>query len=503
MLWNPSVANIGASGGYIYPVAGSAGFVQQSTGIPYHQGTPEVGNIPDFMRDYNTRDMLVTKIQEGRVNMMRTMFAYARQQAPWVVNDIKPTLKLDYKPNPRFYLKIKSNQGGTKSSTYAKSVFVVANPKDAKRLQVNDLIALNFAFVPPSKDANSVAIDYVESPPSGGKFVAKREPLTPLQEVSRVLEVDYLSGAVTVLRNVGNDTRTATRTGIAIDVRANATTDPGTNVINAADAFFVRIGNSLAAGTDDQMIYSRNPTWDYNTCQYFMRKWGSQDIESAIQKNFPGFDNTHQKNRRDTLEDFFEELEFAFLYSGRNEEYNAKGKWAGTLGGFFESVPLTNYVEMEEPNYAATGKMGDFTISRLNKILSDKFYYGAQEKILVCGERWHTAFSIMLNEKTNNLSQIVDRWDVRGLYFQCSNGGRLFVVPSDTLSLNGNNDIACLYDPETFRYGYLNGFDIDVVDPLPTTNIHEEEGEVFGVLTAKRTNPHSNYIFVLKPNNGG
>lgn len=502
-MWPPSQANIVNSGGYIYPASGSAGFVQQSTGIPYGHGVPQVGGIPGFMRDYNMRDMLVTKIREGRVNMMRTMYAYARMRGAWVVNDVKPSYKIDHKPHPRFYLKVKTNQGGTKSSTYAKSTFLLANPKDAKRLQVNDLIALNFAHVPASKDANSTALDYVESPPASGTFVSKRDPLIPLQEVCMVLEVDYLSGAVTVVRNVGNDGRTAARTGIAIDVRANNTTDPGANIVNASDAFFVRIGNTLSAGTDDQLTYNRYPTWDYNTCQYVMRKWSSQDIEENVFKRYPGFENTMQKNRLETLEDFFEELEFLYFYGGREEEYDANGRWKGKLGGFFEFVPLTNYVEMEEPNYADATKMGDFTIPRLNKLLSDKFYYGSQEKILVCGERWHTAFAVMINKMTQNIPQIVDRWDVRGLYFQCSNGGRIFVVNSDTLSLNGNNDIAALYDPETFQYGHLQNMDIDVVDPLPTTNIHEKEGEVFGVITAKRTNPNSNYIFVLKPNAGG
>jgi hypothetical protein len=498
----PAPINIVNSGGYVYPASGKAGFVQQPTGIPYHQGVPQVGNIPGFMRDYNMRDMLVTKVREGRV-MMRTLYAYARAKGAWVVSDVKASYKIDHKPHPRFYLKTKTNQGGTKGTTYAKSTFFLESPKDAKRLQVNDLIALNFAFVAANKDGNSETLDYVESPPSSGVYVAKRNPLKPTQEVCKVLEVDYLAGTVTVIRNIGNDTRTASRTGMAIDVKTTATTDPGANVVNASDAYFVRTGNTLAAGTDDQLTYNRYPTWDYNTCQYIMRKWSSQDIEENIYKRYPGMDNTMQKNRQDTLEDFFEELEFLYFYGGREEEYDAAGRWSGKLGGFFEFVPQSNYVEMEEPNYADATKMGDFTIPRLNKILGDKFYYGSQEKILVCGERWHTAFSIMLNKMTQAVPVIVDRWDVRGLYFQASNGGRIFVVNSDTLSLNGNADIACLYDPETFQYGHLQNMDIDIVDPLPSTNIHEKEGEVYGVVTAKRTNPNSNYVFVLKPNAGG
>ena len=110
---------------------------------------------------------------------------------------------------------------------------------------------------------------------------------------------------------------------------------------------------------------------------------------------------------------------------------------------------------------------------------------------------------MLFRSMTQNIPVIVDRWGVRGLYFQCSNGGRIMVVPSDTLSLNGNNDIAVLYDPETFQYGHLQNMDIQVVDPLPTNNIHEQEGEVYGVVTCKRTNPNSNYVFVLKPNAGG
>jgi hypothetical protein len=503
LLGNPTNALITSSGGYVYPAVGTAGFLQQSTNIPYFQGTPQVGNIAPFMRDYNMRDMLVKKIQEGRVNMMRVLLAQARMGGAWIVNDVKPTFKLDYKPTPRFYLKVKTNQGGTKTSTYTTSTFVLANAKDAKRLQIDDLIVLNFAYVNSTKDCNSVALDYTTASSTSVAYVPLRSPSYPIQEQCKVLEVDYTAGTVKVLRNIGNDARTAARQGMAIDVATNATTDPGVNIVYAQDAFFVRSGNTKAAGTDDQTIYNRVPTWDYNTCQYVMRKWGSQDIESAIYKAYPGFENTHQKNRVEMIEDLYEELEFMFLYGARNEDYDARGRWSGTMGGFFEFVPASNYIQMEEPDYTDPTKMGDFTINRLNQMLAGKFYYGSQSKILVCGERWHTAFSTMLNMKTSNLPFIVDRWDVKGFAFQSSNGGQIFVTPSDTLSLNGNNDIAILMDPETFQYGHLNGFDLNVVDPLPTNNIHEKEGEVYGVVTCKRSNPAANYVFTLKPNAGG
>ena len=500
---NPSTSVISSSGGFVYPTIGTPGFIQQSTNIPYYQGTPQVGNIPLFMRDYNWRDMMVKRIQEGRVNMVRVLLAYARGAGAWVVNDIKPTFKLDYKPTPRFYLKIKTNQGGTTTSTYITSTFLLANIKDSKRLQIDDLIALNFCYVPPTRDANSTTLPYAASSSTSAVYVPARNPLIPVQEICKILEVDYVTGAVKVLRNVGNDGRTAARQGMAITVQTNATTAPGTNTVNAADAFFVRMGNTKSAGTDDQTIYNRTPTWDYNTCQYIMRKWGSQDIESAIEKRYPGFENTHQKNRVEMIEDLYEEMEFMFLYGARDESYDARGRWSGTMGGFFEFVPLNNYIQMEEPDYTDPTKMGDFTINRFNKIMASMFYYGNQEKILICGERWHTAFSTMLNMKTSNLPFIVDRWDVKGFAFQSSNGGRLFITPSDTLSLNGNNDLAILYDPDTFQYGHLNGFDLNVVDPLPSTNIHEKEGEVYGVVTCKRSNPAANYVFVLKPNAGG
>ena len=501
MLFNPSNDVISQTGGYIYPAAGQAGFVQQSTGIPYQQGLLQLGNLPNFMRDYNWRDMMVTFIREGRANMTRALLAYARGNGAWVVNDVKPTIKVNHKPHPRFYLKAKVNQGGTKGSTYAKSTFILANPNDAKRLQPNDLINLNFAYVQADTDSDSVALDYVFS---GGSWVPKRDILKPTQETCLVLTVDKVTGAVEVARNQGNDSRTASRAGIAVTVQANDTSsDPGANVVNAADAFFVRSGNTLSANSDDQLTYSRFPTFDYNTCQYVMRKWSSGELESNIQRNYPGFENDQQRNRRDMLEDLAEEMEFLYFYSNRYEDYDANGKWRGRLGGLFEFIPSNNWHSMEEPDYTDITKMGDFTIPRINKFFTDKFYYGAQEKIMVCGERWHTAFSTMINRMTQNIPVIVDRWDVRGYYFQCSNGGRLFVMPSDTLSLNGNNDIAVLLDPDTFQYGHLQNMDLNVVDPLPQTNIHEREGEIYGVITARRTNASSNHVIVLNPNQGG
>ena len=134
------------SGGYIYPGTGKAGFIQQSSNIPYYQGHKDVTQIPAFQRTFNERDILVRKVREGRMPMMRVMLEAARMNAPYVTNDVRARYPVEHQPHPRFYLKVKANQGTTKSSTAKTGTFQLANVNDIKRLQTNDLCVLMCQF---------------------------------------------------------------------------------------------------------------------------------------------------------------------------------------------------------------------------------------------------------------------------------------------------------------------------------------------------------------------
>jgi len=498
--FNYAAPDVTGSGGFTPPTTGSGGMMNDSQGISYYQGASVISDIPDFQRDYNLRDELITRIEEGRFNMMRVLFDYAMENEAYVTDDVQARWYLDYKATPRFYLKTQANQGGTAGTdTYVTSTFVLDTIADAKRLQAGDLLTLMCCTVPTTRNANSVMLDYVATPSGGTVYEKENLVATPLFEAMRVNEVNYTTGAVVVERNVAGDGVSTDKTGIAFTVVADATTDPGANSIRHEDAFFIKMTRPLAEGKDDVTVWSSSNTWDYNYCQFIIRKWGTTDIQENVRRRGqPG--SQYAKNRFEALEQFFEEMEYYAMFGFRQSETTADNEWKGHAGGFFEHVPSGHYVALEEPDYNSNLRAGDFSIKKFNKFLTDKFYYGTQNKILLCGEKFHTAFSWMINNMTQNIPVIVDRWGVRGRQFDCSNGGSIFVVPSDTLSLNGLSHIAILMDPSTFRYGHLQNMDVTVVDPLPSTNIHRKSGEIYDVFTFKRVNPDANWVFIMQPN---
>lgn len=491
--------DITGSGGYIYPGSLAAGYNRSSQNIPYYQGPSIIADIPDYQRDYSIRDAIVHRIEEGRFNMMRVLFDYARRNSAYVVTDVQNRWFLEHKKTPRFYLKTMSSNGGTANTDYTVSTFILENPVDAKRLQSGDLLALMFSFVPTGRSAVGAVLDYAESPPSSGTYVKTFSASAPLPEVGRVIEVNYTTGAVVVTRNVHGDSTTTSYAGKGIDVVVNTTANPGTAIIRAEDAFFIKMTRPLAEGRDDVKVWSSSDTWDYNYCQYINRKWGTTDIrENIYQLGQPR--SPMARNKMEAVDQALEELEYYALFGFRHEGTDPDMRWIGHAGGFLEWVPSTHYETLQAPNYTDVTKMGDFTIPLWNKKFENKFYFGAQTKILLCGQDVHTAFSVMINRMTQNIPQIVTSWSVNGVSFRTSSGGTMIVVPSDTMSLNGMSHMAILLDPSTFQYGHLQNMDITIVDNLPSTNIHEKSGEIFGVFTFKRVNPDANWVFVLTPN---
>jgi hypothetical protein len=493
---NPTVIG---SGGFNFPGTGGSGFVNQPTAIAHTQGPSIVSDIPSFQRDYNLRDELIFRVEEGRFSMMRVLFDYARQGGAYVTNDVEPHWLLDYKPHPRFYLKQVNGQGGTAGTVYTTGTFILSDPMDAKRLQAGDFIALMNVNQSPSRDDNTINPTYVESPPGSGIFQLKPLPADPQPEVCEISDVNYTTGAISVKRNQGGEAQTAVRSGIAFNVVANGTGNPGANSIRAEDAFFMKMTKPMAEGRDDVMTWSRSHTWDYNYCQYIVRKWSAIDIqENVYRRGVPM--QMYAKNRMEAIEQAIEELEWYAWFGFRKESYDNENRWKGMAGGFFEAVPPSHYIAMQEPDYSSATKDGDFTIKKFNKIFEPFFYYGSQTKVVLCGAGWHTAFSWMINAKTNAVPTIQEGWTVKGKWFEISNGGYIYVVPSDTLSLNGMRNTAVVLDPATFRYGHLQNMDLTIVDPLPQTNIHEKSGEIYGVFTYQRRNFDANWVLMLQPN---
>ena len=482
-------------GGFTPPSAGAKGYFNEPLDVTHYQGPNIISDIPDFMRDYGQTMATLTRIKEGRFNMARMITDFSSQNG-LVVDDVTHTWYLDYAPIPRMYLKVKANQGYTAGSTAAKNTFVVDSLQDVKKLQKGDLIAVMCTVVPPSRDANSELLDYVSS---GGTYQLKNLETKPLPSVHRIEDVNYSTGQITTAANIGGDLQTTARQGVGFTVVASSTANPGANEIRQEDAFFIKMTRPMVEGMDDSTVWSRSITRDFNHCQYILRKWGVTDIQENIKRRGQP-QGQYAKNRMEAIEQYFEELEYYLLFGMRKEEWDASGRWKGHMGGFLESIALSHYEALQEPDYTSATKDGDFTIKKMNKKLENKFYMGDNTKILLCGQNVHTAYSWMFNKMTQNIPTIVDQWSVKGRLFETSSAGRMIIVPSDTMSLNGLSNMGILFDPSTFILGHLNNMPTQIVDPLPSTNIHEKSGEIFGVLTTKKVNFDANWVFVLQPN---
>jgi hypothetical protein len=167
----------------------------------------------------------------------------------------------------------------------------------------------------------------------------------------------------------------------------------------------------------------------------------------------------------------------------KTEVENGRRKWYA--GGILEFVPQENYIGYNDTL---------FNTKEFNTRIKDMFYFGSQTKLVLAGADFYTKFANMLDNKII-LPSTVNQWGVELVQFRTSNGGTLLFAPSDTLSLHGMSDFAIVIDPESFQYGHLQNMDIKTITPQ-TVNPHEMEGEIYGQITFKRTNPKAHWVFV-------
>ena len=168
----------------------------------------------------------------------------------------------------------------------------------------------------------------------------------------------------------------------------------------------------------------------------------------------------------------------------KTEIENGRRKWYA--GGILEFVPSSNWIAYNDTL---------FNTKEFNTQIKDMFYFGNQTKLVLAGADFYTKFSNMIDNKII-LPSATNSWGVELMKFNASNGGTLLFTPSDTLSLHGMSDYAIVIDPAHFQYGHLRNMDIKSIT-VNQTNPHEMEGEIYGQITFKRTNPQAHWVFVL------
>lgn len=441
--------------------------------ISYYAAQPIVDNIPSSFRTYDRRTAMLTKIGEGRANLMRLLLHYAKSNGAYVAHDVETRWGIEHERLARIYFSSDSTSSGSNTNDYIH----VLN-EEGRRIQAGDILNLMGFWVSPSRGLANVT----------GEDVNIKTSSYPVPEQIKVIE-NYGDGS-------GNVAGTASSTATKIKIRRNAggitpTGDAdllvdisgGTWSSPITEPFLWKAGNSIAEGRDDQLTYSDVDTYDKNYCQIVMRKWSATETEQNVDRFFSS-EKTFQRNGRKALEEFFKELDVMALFgSRRTETENGRRKWYA--GGIHEFIPAGNHVAYNDSL---------FQTKNFNTQLKDMFYYGSQVKLGTVGANFYTDFANMIDNKII-LPAATNSWGVELMRYNATNGGTLLVAPSDTLSLHGMSDFAYIIDPSHFQYGHLQNMDIRSIT-VPQTNPHEMEAEIYGQITFKRTNPDAHWVFL-------
>lgn len=432
-------------------------------------GAPQVvDQIPSSFRIYDRRTGMLTKISEGRANLMRLLLNYAKSNGAYVATDVETRWGLEYERLARIYFAADSTSTGSNTN----DLIYVSNG-EAKRLQAGDILNLMGFWVTPSRGLANAT----------GQAANVKSSTYPVPEQIKILE-NYGEGSGTastntklrVRRNFGGIQPTG-HADLLVDVAGGTWSDPIT------DPFLWKAGNSIAEGLDDQLTYSDVDEYDFNYCQIVMRKWSATETEQNVNRFFTS-EKTFQRNGRRALEEFFKELDVMALFGSRRTEVeNGRRKWYA--GGIHEFIPAANHKPYSDSL---------FQTKNFNNELKDMFYYGSQQKLALAGADFYTDFSNMIDNKII-LPAAVNSWGVELIKFNATNGGSLLLAPSDTLSLHGMSDYMYVIDPSHFQYGHLQNMDIKTIT-VPQVNPHAMEAEIYGQITFKRTNPFAHWVFL-------
>jgi len=441
--------------------------------ITYYQGLPVVDNIPAVQRTYDLRTATLTYIEEGRANLMRLLWEYAKRSGAFVTKDVESRWGIEYARLARLF----HSADSISSSGTLHDIFILTNA-EARRLQPGDILN-NMGF-------------WTKMDSSTGRTMAAASGAG-----CRTKSAIYsLPEQVKVLANYGDD---SSSTGYAqVKVRRNhggtaptGHADLGVDLSSPSPAYSTEVGtpflwkagNSMPEGRDDQWTYSDVDEYDYNYAQIVMRKWSATETEQNVDRYFTA-EKTFQRNGRRALGEFVKELDSIATFGTRKTETeNGRRKWY--TGGILEYIPESNKKGYNDSL---------FQTKNFNEEIKNMFYYGAQTKLVLAGADFYTKMANMLDNKIV-LPAATNGWGVELTRFSATNGGTLLFAPSDTLSLHGMSDYAIVIDPAHFQYGHLQNMDIKTIMPA-TVNPHQMEGEIYGQIIFKRTNPKAHWLFV-------
>ena len=441
--------------------------------ITYYSAPSVVDQIPSSFRTFDRRTAMLTKIEEGRANLMRLLLNYAKSNGAYVATDTETRWGLEHSRLARIFF---SSDSTSTSSNKNDEIHVLNS--EGNRLQPGDILNNMGFWVSSSRVLDSASGENLNVKTSAFPLPEQIKILTNFGEGSGNLTGSASSTATKLLvqRNFGGPAPTG-HAEMLIDIAGGTWTSPIT------EPFLWKAGNSIAEGRDDQLAYSDVDEFDFNYTQIVMRKWSATETAQNVDRFFSS-EKLFQRNGRRALNEFFREMDVLALFGTRKTEVeNGRRKWYA--GGIAEFIPSGNHVAYDDSL---------FQTKNFNEQLKDMFYYGSQTKIALSGADFYVKFSNMIDNKII-LPAAVNAWGVELVKFQGTNGGTLLLAPSDTLSLHGMSDFTYIIDPSHFQYGHLQNMDIRTLT-VPQTNPHEQEAEIYGQITFKRTNPQAHWVFL-------
>lgn len=498
--------------------SGNAGYYQKPMNLPWYQGRSILATTPEYLRNplLMEKDLMIN-IEEGRPEFMRTLMHYAEQNGAVDVNDVRFRLPVNIVPNQRFYLKVgqtattDANGFCTLQLDGNKTAIKTANPNgnikqkgDIARLEVGAYILLMFSWVEPRRTA------VVDSRDAGFYQIYGAAPYkaAPIPEVCKIVSINYSAGTLAVERMWAGEQRTTTPTysGHIRDLVtvANSATPNGTTQVRVKNAYFLKMAKSMREDEIESKISNFSGTWTNGMLQRHLKAWGTQHLVEVISRNL-GIESPGAKTKRLAIQEYYKDWEWTAVFGEKGENWDDQtGFWAGTTDGILANIPKSHFttlkgikwstVNQSFPTPGTGSDFGSFHPQIFNKILENKGYIGAQNKILLCGATFHSNFSSMINIMTQAVPDVKSEWNVEGKRFKSSNNVTIDVIPSDNMSLNGLGNHGILMDPAAFRMVKLKGYMTDIYE-VANENPLLSNGFIHGMQGFIDLNPDAHWVF--------
>ena len=524
-------AAAGSFGSFTTPFPGGStekGYYQQPLNVPVYGGRSILATIPEYQRNpLQLEKDLLFKFHEGRANMMKILMEDVEAGGGHTVNDVRFRMPVEVEPLQRIYLDTQAATGNAVNSA-GTSTFIVksnttkiatamsgGNPKqigDIGRLEVDQFIMLMFSWTSPQRDA---LVEDADGTNSAEYVVYEPQPVrsAPVPELCKIIAIDYDLSTIDVTRNWAGEQRTSftysttTIPSVEILVAGSATAGVwgagASKKIPAKHAFLIPMAKSMQEDEIDAKIRNYSNTFQVGVLQRHLMAWGSQYFAEIVNSNM-GLESPFAKSKRQAIKDYYDYWEWSSLFSQKSEAYDAEtGFWAGTTDGLLANIPDSHYHAIKGVNYnasfaagASTG-FGSFQPIVFNKIMDGKSLIGSQDKVLVCGADFHTAFSSMINHMTQAVPDIKSSWNVMGKSFSTSDGLNITVVPSDKMTLNGMRASAILYDKKYFKAVNLRNYPGADIYNVQNENPLKRNGFIHGVKGFIDRNPDAHWVFTM------